>query len=186
MASVIAHYRAMSHQRLVCFQVQQRGEPEPEASEQVNHLTRSSSSSSRDKGSSSSRLRLVAPASKASSSNPRSYRRVLRGMAASVRERRVGAGVVAAASVGSVPASVVVVAWLAEAVRTTQRRPLVRAPTVPSSSSFPPRTLCLRRRRQRQQQRRPVGRRTRGVTCSVDNEASRTEGRCRRGSVERW
>lgn len=187
MASVIAHYRAMSHQRLVCFQVQQRGEPEPEASEQVNHLTRSSSSS-RDKGSSSSRLRLVAPASKASSSsNPRSYRRVLRGMAASVRERRVGAGVAAAAaSVGSVPASVVVVAWLAEAVRTTQRRPLVRAPTVPSSSSFPPRTLCLRRRRQRQQQRRPVGRRTRGVTCSVDNEASRTEGRCRRGSVERW
>lgn len=185
MASVIAHYRAMSHQRLVCFQVQQRGEPEPEASEQVNHLTRSSNSSSRDKG--SSRLRLVAPASKASSSsNPRSYRRVLRGMAASVRERRVGA-VGVAASVGSVPASVVVVAWLAEAVRTTQRRPLVRAPTVPSSSSsFPPRTLCLRRRRQRQQQRRPVGRRTRGVTCSVDNEASRTEGRCRRGSVERW
>lgn len=185
MASVIAHYRAMSHQRLVCFQVQQRGEPEPEASEQVNHLTRSSSSS-RDKGSSSSRLRLVAPVSKASSSNPRSYRRVLRGMAASVRDRRVGVAA-AAASVGSVPASVVVVAWLAEAVRTTQRRPLVRAPTVPSSSSsFPPRTLCLRRRRQRQQQRRPVGRRTRGVTCSVDNEASRTEGRCRRGSVERW
>lgn len=168
MASVIAHYRAMSHQRLVCFQVQQRGEPE--ASEQVNHLTRnSSSSSSRDKGSnsSSSRLRSVAKA------NPRSYRRVPRGtVAVAPVERRVGR------EAGAAAAAVVVVAWLAEAVR-TQRRPLVRAPTVPSSSSsFPPRTL---------RQRRPVGQRTRtrGVTCSADNEALRTEGQCRRGLVER-
>lgn len=59
------------------------------------------------------------------------------------------------------------VAWSAEVVRTL--RPLVLVPTVPSSSpsSSPPRTRP-----------HPVGR-TRGATCSVDNEASRTEGQCR-------
>lgn len=134
----------MSHQRLVCFQLQQR---EQEASEQVNHLTRNSSSS---RGSSN---RWV----KAARINPRNCHRA-----------PLGRGMVEAEElrVGVVPA-VVEVGWLAEAVRTLQ--PLVLAPTVPSSSpsSFPPRTRP-----------RPVGR-TRGVTFSVDNEALRTEGRCR-------
>lgn len=103
MASVIAHYRAMSHQRLVCFQLQQR---EREASEQVSHLTRNSSRGS-------NRWAKVARI------NPRSCHRapLARGTVETAELRVV------------VPA--VVEAWLAEAVRTQQ--PPVRAPTVPSS-----------------------------------------------------
>lgn len=147
MVSVIAHYRAMSHQRLVCFQLQPR---EQEASEQVKHLTRNSSSS---RG--SSRWVRVARV------NPRNCHR-----APWVRET------VEVAQLRPVVPAVAEVAWLEEVVRTL--RPLALAPTVPSSSpsSFPPRTRP-----------HPVGR-TRGVTFSEDNEASRIGGQCR-DSVER-
>lgn len=151
MVSVIAHYRAMSHQRLVCFQLRHR---EQGASEQVNHLTRNSSSSS-SRGSN----RWV----KAARINPRNSHRV-----------PLGRGTAEAVELRVVVPAVVEAAWLAEAVRTL--RPLVLAPTVPSSSpsSFPPRTRP-----------RPVGR-TRGATSLVDNEASRTEGQCRDLVERQW
>lgn len=148
MVSVIAHYRAMSHQRLVCFQLQQR---EQGASGAVSHLTRSSNNSSSSSRGNSRWVRVARV-------NPRSCHRAPWG-------RETAEVVVQLQAV--VPAVAAEVAWSAEVVRTLP--PLVLVPTVPSSSpsSFPPRTRP-----------HPVGR-TRGATCSVDNEASRTEGQCR-------
>lgn len=136
----------MSHQRLVCFQLQQR---EQGASELVSHLTRNNSSSS-------SRVRGSSRWAKVARVNPRNCHRAPWGR---------GTGEVG--QLQAVVPAVAEVAWSAEVVRTL--RPLVLVPTVPSSSpsSFPPRTRP-----------HPVGR-TRGATCSVDNEASRTEGQCR-------